>query len=127
MKEPITVLTKRPNTMSWSPKTVSTLKDMQSIVDGCIECISLPKGIDLWVNEEGLLNDSKLNMVLIWENNGKQPIFGAAFLAGVDDEGEMLPLSDEQRIWLSSRVLTGFTGNGEQVLAMDLTERGRRS
>ena len=34
-----------------------TLSDIQTLVDGYVECVSLPGGIDAWVNEEGLLRN----------------------------------------------------------------------
>ena len=34
-----------------------TLSDIQTLVDGYVECVGLPGGIDAWVNEEGLLRN----------------------------------------------------------------------
>ena len=34
-----------------------TLKFLQTLVDGLIECVSLTPDLDMWVNEEGLFRD----------------------------------------------------------------------
>lgn len=36
---------------------MTTLKFLQTLVDGFIECVSLTPTLDMWVNEEGLFRD----------------------------------------------------------------------
>lgn len=37
--------------------TDDTYSDLSTLVDGLIECVGLPGGVDAWINEEGLLRN----------------------------------------------------------------------
>ena len=73
-------------------------RDLSGLVDGYIEHISLPGGVDAWVNEEGLLrqpmdfsyNYLATHMVREWTG---QPydLVGPCVFTSTDDEGDTLP------------------------------------
>lgn len=67
-----------------------SLKSLQSIVGGLVECVHVG-GLDLWVNEEGLLLDLPFNR----EIEGI-PLVGTILVTGTDGEGELTSLSDSQ-------------------------------
>lgn len=75
----------------------SGLKAMQGFVGGFIECVSLSPEIDLWCNDEFLLNGSAPNRAV--SCGGAEPlvVHGDFFLASHDDEGNTIGLSEEQQ------------------------------
>lgn len=90
------------------------LKSMQREVEGYIECVRFPDGIDLWVNEEGLLEDLPPNFTILREWVGgrhQQTIVGNGFFAGVNDEGESSSLTKEQQQF----VMDLFKNNRTQI------------
>lgn len=92
------------------------LDDMQAIVSGYIECLPLPGGIDLWLNEEGALIPLPVNFLvpavapmpppdcsfIVYASpglarpgeRGVHIIHGDVFFARHDDEGETISLTD---------------------------------
>ena len=78
-----------------------TLADMQELVGGYIECLSITDTIDMWLNEEGKLDGLPTNLFI--ENNGElcDCVVGDVFFASHDDEGETVGLSsdDESKLW----------------------------
>lgn len=90
-----------------APKFVEVeggLENYQAIVDGWLEVLRLPYGIDLWVNEEGLLLDLPTNFTIarLGENTIRpvQSIAGNVFFASSDDEGNTVSLSEYQQYLL---------------------------
>ncbi len=77
---------------------------LNTAVAGWIQAVPLDdnlEGITLWVNEEGKLNNLPYNPLatILWEMSYgfTDVICGTAVLTGgTDDEGETLPLTDEQ-------------------------------
>lgn len=125
--ETINVLVKNEQTLSWTQREISPCNGLQTVVNGSIECVSLPHHIDLWVNDEGLLHPEMIvNLILIWDEDPQyhQPIFGPVALAGVNDEGETISLNDQQRKWLADHLRVGILHNGNPILAIDLTDGG---
>lgn len=72
------------------------LKSFQNIVGGMLEAVTLGKAAVLWVNEEGLIYDLPFNRPILTPN-GRMDIVGNAFISGgVDDDGNVKSLSDDQ-------------------------------
>jgi len=80
------------------PQTVQgDLAGMQAIVNGLIERIELAEGIDLWINEEGVIIGAPANRVITTSRGYRSPIRGDFFVCGVDYEtGESTSLTAEQ-------------------------------
>lgn len=70
---------------------------LKSAVGGWIECVSLDKDLDMWVNEEGKLLGLPVNEIAThcWESvYGRTDIIvgDVIFTGGVDEDGETLGL-----------------------------------
>lgn len=77
------------------------LEDMQSIVGGYIEHVYANRtfeknNIDIWLNEEGKLNKLTPTIILKNENEIVDVFVGTILFTSVNDEGETIPLNDEQ-------------------------------
>lgn len=62
--------------------------------------VGLAEGIDLFVDDEGLINGSPLNMaltVLTHKLGNNEVLFGNGLVVSVDDEGETVSLTERQR------------------------------
>lgn len=69
----------------------------KAIGGGFIECLRITKDIDLWFDDEGRLKQLPFNFMIGRPGEeGVHEIFGPAFLAGIDDEGETVSLTDDQ-------------------------------
>lgn len=88
------------------------LQDLQAVVGGLIETVSVTPTIDIVVNEEGLILDLPLNVLL----NG-QPLHGTLFYVGVDACGEFVSLADDE----SERIMTMY--ERAFTLAHDISTR----
>ena len=64
---------------------------MQKLVGGLIELVRLQDGVDLWINEEGLLNGLAENR---WVEELGHPVGGDFFLARSDRHGNTVGLTD---------------------------------
>ena len=97
----IMVLGKRTTENEWQPMILTDLESKQAYVEGYIERIELPHGIDMWVNEEYLLLKNDVN-VLIHGNRESLPVivFGNVFLASSNSDAEMTSLSETQFNWI---------------------------
>lgn len=122
----VEVLAKGTKKHTWSVKKVTTLEDMQKLVGGYIERVPLPHNIDLWVNEEGVMNEHSLNLLLLWEKETSfhQPIYGPVFLASSNNEGELANLTDSQRYWIARNIKIAHLNDGETLTAIDLSGEG---
>lgn len=74
--------------------------NMCKIVEGRLEVVGLPKNIDMWLNEEGLLEQKSANVITFLKGQQVHQIVGNIFFAGHDDEGETISLTEEQMEWL---------------------------
>lgn len=74
------------------------LDSLQAEVGGRIEVVGLAKGVDAYVNEEGLLENLPFNCHLPSEFGGGRtvPVVGNIVIASHDDEGETTGLTDKQ-------------------------------
>lgn len=74
------------------------LDALQKEVGGYIEVLGIKSGIDAYVNEEGLLDGLPFNRFLptLWGGGRLIPVVGPAVIAGHDDEGETIGLTDGQ-------------------------------
>lgn len=78
----------------------NTLKTLQTLVDGLVECVTANKQVigfdaDVWVNEEGLFrNDFGINLVASYIT-GRQ-IVGPAVLARSNKNGKTIGLTGSQ-------------------------------
>lgn len=88
----------------------SGLEPMQQIVGGWIERVALPYKIDLWINEEGMINQLPLNLITSLDGNAVHQIYGDIFFASHDGEGNTVGLDDFQVKWIYERIRElGFT------------------
>lgn len=83
--------------------TDGTLDQLQIAVDGLVDVVGLCEGLDMWVNDEGIVREMPMNVVatvIAREFMGErfaQAYFGpVVFTGGCDDEGETLQLTDDQ-------------------------------
>jgi len=91
MKRPVKVLYMR---VGESPEVVTidhSLEAMQHLVHGYIELVRLSDGVDLWCNEEGLLDGSLPNR-FVREVGGE--IRGDFFIARTNDDGATVSIED---------------------------------
>lgn len=77
------------------------LKDMQNIVGGYIEHVYAnhnfeKNNIDIWLNEEGKLEKLAPTIILKNGNEIVDVFVGTILFTSVNDEGETIPLNDEQ-------------------------------
>ena len=82
----ITVLKVEPGR---EPEVISIeneLSAFQLAVDGYIETVTLPDGCVIICNEEGKLNDSKLNRYFVIGNIWVNTIFGTFLIARTDED-----------------------------------------
>jgi len=93
------------------------LEAMQKIVGGYLDVVRLPMDIDMWVNDEGLLDHLPLNIVLNWyDEKNVQPIVGNVFFAGHDENGNTVSLNDSQVVWL----IHNLNPHGRHINNMDV-------
>jgi hypothetical protein len=66
------------------------LKTMQALVGGYVELVRLERGLELWVNEEGLINELPLNRLA--STLATRLIVGTAFVARSNARGDTTSL-----------------------------------
>lgn len=71
------------------------LQDMQKIVGGRMERISLAEGIDLIVNEEYLFNGSGLRLFIFENDEISNVVMGDCFVCRNDKEGNFISIRRE--------------------------------
>ena len=77
------------------------LASMQALVGGYVQTVPLSPGVDLWINEEGLLKGLPANRLITDDEGCEWPIVGDCFVAASSEEGETVSLTDEQAAeWL---------------------------
>lgn len=90
------------------------LKTAQRIVGGRIEIVSVSKGIDMIVNEEGKMNGNKPNFYFT-QNGYTDLIFGDVLFTGVNyEEGTQESLTDGQIQYVLDWLNTCRKPNGDE-------------
>lgn len=92
------------------------LKHMYDLI-GCdlVEAVRLPKDIDIWVDEEGLLKSGNIVIGYKVEPNEESDGFelqlaGNALFLSSDEEGNTIGLNEEQLKWIQDNVKYGMFG-----------------
>ena len=87
-----------------------TVTAIQRVVDcDCFTVVGLQEGIDLFVDDEGLINGSELNLALtiVAHRLGVPAVlFGRGLAVSVDEDGETVSLSETQRKLVSEALST---------------------
>lgn len=108
----------------WIDKN-NSLAELQDLVNGNVDVLSvLGNGVDLWVNEEGLINGSKPNRAIYATKHMEEvgyldqltfghPVNFVAF--GVDEEGEIASLPQETIDKLKETFADPSTGYKEYI------------
>ena len=100
-----------PTAMTDYPIIGPTLEALYAGI-GChtVDAISLQDGIDLWVDDEGMINGSPLNLpltIICHVLGARTAIFGTGiFLAVNTDDGETTSLTEEQAEKVRGAILT---------------------
>lgn len=85
----------------YSTDNDDTLTALQTLVGGLIDCVDTGRGVDMWVNDEGLYTKPlNLGASLL----ARRPIYGNAVLAGHDNAGNTVSLPEHADLW-------GLVGN----------------
>ncbi len=71
-------------------------KEMQKLVEGNFELVSMYDDVDVFVNEEGKFNGSPPNKYVFVNGFLTDIIFGNILIIDSDLEGNSIPLSDEK-------------------------------
>lgn len=82
-----------------------TLADSKRLVGGYIECLRVTEEIDLWLNEEGKLDDLEPNFGLVRGDQILDIIVGDVFFASHDSEGETISITEEQIAHVKERFI----------------------
>lgn len=61
------------------------------------DAVGFPDNITMWVDDEGLLNDSKLNLVVTVGKFPTHHIHGNVFFTGIDSDGDTIGLTEKQK------------------------------
>lgn len=91
--------------VSKEAKDLDSLHQLQRIVDGLVDVVVIAedketkRNIDMWINDEGLLNGSEINSVA--SVLAGRPICGTVAIAASNWEGETIGLEDEDVTKLS--------------------------
>lgn len=94
----------------------STLEQMYKLIDcSSVDCVSLPKNIDIWTDDEGLLkSDSAVIHYVIRENDESDGfelhLAGKSLFLSTDEDGNTIGLSNEQIDWVQKNVRVGLYG-----------------
>lgn len=117
-------LNRRPYLVEKS-ESEDTLTFLQTLVGGLIECVSIDRETDLWVNEEGLFqNDFVTNIVA--SSLGNRPLVGPAVLTGQKNGAttsvpeQYLDLANFEETFTANEVATI-----RQKMAQALVEAGK--
>ena len=94
----------------------NTLEQMYKVIScSSVDCVSLPKGIDIWTDDEGLLkSDSAVINYVIRENDESDGfelhLAGKSLFLSTDEDGNTIGLSNEQIDWVQKNVRVGLYG-----------------
>ena len=95
-KKTLRVLIKEPDKAPYVKEIADTLEAKQEIVGGLIECVEMPdmRNVDLFVNEEGKLDNLKGNF---WLPEYEDCVVGTCFMVGYNpEECDNVSITDEQ-------------------------------
>ena len=93
-----------------------TLNQMYKLIDcSSVDCVSLPKNIDIWTDDEGLLkSDSAVIHYLVREDDESDGfelhLAGKSLILSADEDGNTIGLSNEQIHWVQKHVRVGLYG-----------------
>lgn len=93
-----------------------TLNQMYKLIDcSSVDCVSLPKNIDIWTDDEGLLkSDSAVIRYLVREDDESDGfelhLAGKSLILSADEDGNTIGLSNEQIHWVQKHVRVGLYG-----------------
>ena len=108
MEKTIRIISKKVGEKPVRQDMEHTLENMQKKVGGYLEVVRFPLGIDMWVNDEGLINGLPLNLVILKGGKVISHICGDVFFASADEEGETIGLNPAQVHWIRNN--TQFVG-----------------
>lgn len=97
-----------------------SLEASQQVVGGHLACIRIGTNIDMWINEEGLINGLERNIVLASKGQPYDVIHGNVFFTSHDSTGDTIALTDEQIDELKNRMLEAVSPTGETLLAINV-------
>lgn len=95
-KKTLRVLIKEPDKAPYVKEIEDTLEAKQEIIGGLIECVEMPdmRNVDLFVNEEGKLDNLKGNF---WLPEYEDCVVGTCFMVGYNpEECDNVSITDEQ-------------------------------
>lgn len=67
-----------------------------------VDCFSISRDIDVWVDDDGMYADREVNtslmmlVIAISKKSLKQPLYGDALMVGFNKEGDSISLSQDQ-------------------------------
>lgn len=91
----VKVLIKKPGQEPYIEEVENKLETFQEIVGGYIECVEFPglENVDLFVNEEGKLNNLEGNF---WLPEYEDCVVGTCYMVGFDpEEGESVDIPEK--------------------------------
>lgn len=100
------VVVKSPGEAAREASIPDTLQGAQAAVAGLIDVIRVADGLDVVINDEGLLHRMPHNFTIVGDF-GPVPIVGPAFFVAVAADGDFQSLSDEQVATIAARWLAG--------------------
>ncbi len=106
---PIRIIVKKPNEPPAVVYIPPGLEGSQAVVGGLIDVVRLAPGLDLVINDEGLLHGLEPNFSVLG-GFGALAIVGAVFFVGVDEEGDFVGLTDEQIGAVDAMWIAGHAG-----------------
>ena len=116
MEKTIKIISKKVGEMLVREDMVHTLENMQKKVGGYLEVVRFPLGIDMWVNDEGLIHGLPLNLVIIRNGKVVSHICGNVFFASANEEGETIGLNLTQEHWIKTNLqFVGFAKGKDEL------------
>jgi hypothetical protein len=105
----IRIIVKKPNEAPTIEHIARGLEGAQAVVGGLIDVVRLAPGLDLVINDEGLIRSLEPNFSVLGAF-GALPIVGAVFFVGVDADGDFVGLTDEQIAVVGAMWIRGHVG-----------------
>lgn len=106
---PLRIVVKKPNEAPAVAHIPPGLEGSQAVVGGLIDVVRLAPGLDLVINDEGLLHGLEPNFSVLGDF-GSFAIVGAVFFVGVDPQGDFVSLTDEQIEAVAAMWIAGHAG-----------------
>lgn len=93
---------------------------LSTSVGGLIDLVSLPNDIDVFVNDEGILLNMPLSLIIKVDektrgtvSNKDIALHGNCVLVGTTDDGDSIPLNENQIHWLNQRLYKASSSIGD--------------